>query len=130
MNVARNYDRLLEIAEDLQAFSGYLDTEDKKQLALKRGDLRDAVRVVVYDLYHESPDHGALSVSVAADFDRIARANTHSVGAVADAREAVLRGIRSRSGTHPALHFVIRWGPPALMVAGACAYFYFRASGR
>lgn len=127
MSVARNYDRLLEIAEDLQAFSGYLDSEDKKQLALKRGDLRDEVRVVVYNLHRESPDHGALPVSVAADFDRIARANTHSPGAVADAREAVLRGIRSRSGTHPVVHFVIRWGPPALMLAGACVYFYVRA---
>jgi hypothetical protein len=128
--VARNYDRLLEVAEDLQAYSGYLDTEDKKQLALKRGALREAVRVVVYDLYREGPDHGALPVSVAADFDRIARANTHSAGAVAEAREAVLRGIRARSGTHPALHFVIRWGPPALMVAAACAYIYFRVEGR
>ena len=128
--MARDYEKLLEIAEDLQAFSGYLDTEDKKQLALKRGDLRDAVRVFVYDLHREGPDHGALPVSVAADFDRIARANTHSAGAVADAREAVLRGIRSRSGTNPALHFVIRWGPPALGLIALGVYLYLKTRGR
>lgn len=124
--MARDYDRLLELAEELQAFTGYLDTEDKKQLALRRGDLRDEVRVVVYNLYQEGPDHGALRMSVSADFDRIARANTHSAGAVAEAREAVLRGIRARSRTHPALHFLIRWGPPTLMVVAVGAYFYFR----
>ena len=128
--MARNYDRLLELAEDLQAFTGYLDSEDKKQLALKRGDFLAEVRVVVYDLYREGPDHGALPISVAADFDRIALANTHSAGAVAEAREAVLRGIRARSGTNPALHFVIRWGPPTLMVIAAGAYIYFRVKGR
>lgn len=127
MTVARTYDGLLEIAENLQAFSGYLDTEDRKQLALRRGDLRDQARVFVYDLFKESPDRGALPISVAADFDRIAAAGTNSAGAVADARAAVLREIRARSGTHPTLHFVIRWGPPVLMVVAACAYFYLKA---
>jgi hypothetical protein len=122
----RRYYRLLELAEDLQGFGGYLDTEDRKRLAEKRGEFRAELRVVVYSLYRENPDHRALRTSVSADLDRIAEANTHSAGAIAEVREALLSGIRARAHSHPAVHILIRWGPPALAVVVIGLYIYLK----
>jgi hypothetical protein len=124
--MARNYEGLLDRAEDLQAFSGYLDSEDRKRLAETRVTFRAEVRVLVYNLYRENPDHGALRVSVLADLERIARANTHSAGAVAEAREALLSGLRARARSHPAIHILIRWGTPFLGLAIFAAYAWFK----
>ena len=124
--MARNYNGLLDRAEDLQAFSGYLDSEDRKRQAETRVTFRAEVRVLVYNLYREGMDPGALRVSVLADLERIARANTHSAGAIDEAREALLSGIRARARSHPAIHILIRWGPPVLGVLAFAAYAYFK----
>jgi hypothetical protein len=125
-----DYRGVLDLAEDLQGFSGYLDTEDRKQITKKRDVFRAAVRVAVYNLYRTGADYAALRTSVAVDFDRIAEANTHSPGAVAEAREAMLSGIRARARSHPAIHILIRWGPPVVGVAAICLYAYLKMKWR
>ncbi|HYD13660.1 MAG TPA: hypothetical protein VEC11_12505 [Allosphingosinicella sp.] len=124
--MARDYGPVLERAEDLQAFSGYLDAEDLKRQGKVRVAFQTAVRNLVYALYRESPDHGALGFSVSGDLDRIARAGEFSPGAVAEAREALLREIQARSRNSGMMRFLVRWGPPVLGLLGIAVYAFFK----
>lgn len=128
--MARNYGPVLSLAEDLQDFRGYLDSEDMKRQAEVRGNFTGAVRVFVYALYKESPDHGGLGFSVSGDLNRIAATGDYSQGAIDEARAALIGEIEARSRNHPAIRFIIRWGPPAIGLAAAAAYIYYRTRGR
>jgi hypothetical protein len=128
--MARDYEMVLDAAEELMNFGGYLDTEGRKQQSEANQVFRRAVEIFVYDLFRESPDHGALAYSVSGDLDRIAAAGNHSEAAIADARAALLAAIEKRGRNSPAMRFLIRWGPPALGVLGVAAYIYIRTRGR
>jgi hypothetical protein len=115
-------------AEELMNFTGYLGTEELKQQGVAQGKFNGAVRVFVYGLFRESPDHGALAFSVSADLHRIAAMGNHSEAALADTRAALLAEIEKRSRNSAAMRFLVRWGPPALGLVVAAAYIYFKAS--
>lgn len=124
--MARDYGPVLERAEDLQAFSGYLDGEDMKRMGQVRGAFQAAVRNFVYNLYREGPDHGALAFSVSGELDRIARAGEASPGAIAEAREALHREIEARSRNNGLMRFLVRWGPPVLGLLAIAAFAYLK----
>lgn len=124
--MARDYGPVLEKAEDLQEFNGYLGTEEMKRRGQARGAFQAAVRNLVYDLYREGPDHGALGFSVSGDLDRIAKAGEASPGAIGEAREALLREIQARSRNNGLMRFLVRWGPPVLGLAGLAVFAYVK----
>ena len=124
--MARDYERVLAAAEELMNFGGYLDSEDRKQQSEAQGRFDGEVRIFVYELYRETPDHGALAFSVAGDLDRISATGTHSEAAVADTRAALLAEIQKRSRDNSAMRFLIRWGPPVVGVLAAAAFLFFK----
>ena len=124
--MARDYERVLDAAEKLMSFTGYLDSEGLKRQGEAQGKFNGEVRVFVYDLFRETPDHGALAFAVSADLDRIAATGNHSLAAIADTRAALLTEIRKRSRNSPVMHFLIRWGPPVLGLVAVAAFAYFK----
>jgi hypothetical protein len=124
--MARDYGKVLDAAERLMNFTGYLDAEDRKQQGVAQGKFNGEVRVFVYNMFRESPDHGALAYSVSADLDRIGVSGRHSADAVADARAALLAEIAKRSRNSSLMRFLIRWGAPVLGFAGIAAFAYFK----
>lgn len=123
----RDYGELLRLAEELQYFTGYLDSEDIKRRTQAQGLFDAERRKVVYELFQEGKDHQELSASVAWDMDRIASTSTdHSPGAIAEAREALMTHIDRQGRNSPLMRFIVRWGPPALGVAAAIAYVVLR----
>ena len=126
--MARDYERVLDAAEALTNFTGYLDADDRKQQSVAQGKFRNEVRVFVYNLFRESPDHGALAFSVSGDLNRIAARDRYSGGAVADTRAALLAEIAKRSRDSSLMRFLIRWGPPVLGLVGLAAFAYFKLS--
>jgi hypothetical protein len=125
--MARDYERVLDAAEALVSFTGYLDSEDLKQRGVAQGKLNGEVRVFVYNLFRESPDHGPLVFSVSADLDRIAATGHHSEAAIADTRAALLAEIKKRARNSPVVRFLIRWVPPVLGLVALAVYLYVKA---
>ena len=121
----RNYGKLLDTAEQMN-LTGYLDAEDLKRQRTARARFKVEVRNFVYALFREGPDHGPLAVSVTADLQRIAATGAHSEAAIADTRAALLAEIDKRSRNSPAMRFFIRWVLPALGLAAAAAFGYFK----
>ncbi len=124
--MARDYERVLQAAESLVSFSGYLDSEDLKRRGEARRKFNEAVRVFVYDLFRETPDRGALGFAVSGDLDRIAAAGRHGEAAIGDARAALLAEIGKRSRNSPIMHCLIRWAPPVLGLVALAAWAYFK----
>ena len=123
--MARDYERVLEAAEQMN-FTGYLDSEGRDQQKKARGRFAVEVRNLVYALFRERPDHGALVFSVSADLNRIAATGMHSEAAIADTRAALLAEIGRRSRNSPAMRFFIRWGLPALGLMATAAWVFFK----
>lgn len=126
--MARDYERVLDAAEGLMNFAGYLDSEGRGQQGAARRAFAVEVRNFVYALFRESPDHGALAFSVSADLHRIAAMGNHSQAAIADTRTALLAEIEKRSRNNAAIRFLIRWGPPVLGLVAMAAWIYFKTS--
>jgi hypothetical protein len=125
--MSRNYGPLLEAGQELQFFTGYLDTQGLKN----RGRVQDAFnaerRKFVYEALKENDDPEALIASVSADLDRIAETTTeYGPGAIEEVRVELIEHIRRQGSNGPFMRFVVRWGPPALMTAGAVAYLAIR----
>jgi len=123
--MARDYEKVLEAAE-LMNFRGYLDSEGLQKQKAAKSRFGVTVRNFVYALFREGPDHGALAFSVSADLHRIAATGKHSAAAVADTRAALLAEIGKRSRNGSLMRFLIRWGPPALGLAGIAVFAWFK----
>ena len=65
--MSRDYRPLLDLAQELQFFTGYLDSEDKKRQMGVQGNFDSARRKFVYELFQESDDHSGLAESVGRD---------------------------------------------------------------
>jgi hypothetical protein len=128
--MARDYEKVLEAAEDLLMFTGYLGSEDLKLQANAQNKFAGEVGIFVYDLLKETPDSGALAFSVSADLDRIAAEGSHSEAAIAGTRAALLAEIARSSRHSPATRFFFRWGSIALAVAGFALAVYLRSQRR
>jgi hypothetical protein len=125
--MARDYRRLLELSEDLQAFTGYVDGLERKRLDALRAEFDNERVKLVYKLFKEGSDAEALRESVVADLGRIGSSLTeYSPGAIAEALDALLAEIDAQAGSSPGMRSLLRWGPVALAVVGAGVYIYLR----
>lgn len=126
----RDYGELLERAQDLEEYTGYLDTIARNEQIQARGRFDDARRRFVYDLFKEEIGREEILPSVLADLDGLEAANPYLGGALSTIREELTRHIGKQARNNPVQRFLIRWGPPALTVAAAAAYIYFRSMRR
>lgn len=125
--MARDYGRLLLLAEELQAFTGYLGSEELKQRHQFQNQFDDERVKIVYALFKEGGSADEMRQAVIADLDRIELATAeYSPGAVAEAQEGLLAEIDAQARSSPAMRFLLRWGPVALGLVGAGVLIYFR----
>jgi hypothetical protein len=123
----RDYGELLERAQDLEEYTGYLDTIGRNEQMQARSRFDDARRRFVYALFKEDIPKPEVLPSVLADLDRLEAANTYLGAALSTVREALVRHIHKQARNNPVQRFLIRWGPPALTLAAAAAYLYFQS---
>ena len=129
--MARNYSRLLLLAEELQVFTGYLGTEELKQRQKLRSQLDDERAKIVYELFKEGRSAEKLRRAVVADLERIELATAeYSPGAVADAQEALLAEIDAQARASPATRFLMRWAPVVFATVAGGIYLYLSLRGR
>jgi hypothetical protein len=120
----RDYRPLLEAAQDLQFFTGYLDTKGLQEQGRVQGVFNAERRKFVYERLKESDDHQALIASVSADLDGIAQTSTDYIpAAIEEVRSQLIEHIGRQGSKGPLMRFVVRWGPPALMTAATVTYF-------
>jgi hypothetical protein len=125
--MSRNYGPMLEAAQELQFFTGYLDTQGRKEQSKAQGALDAERRKFVYERLKESDDHEALIASVSADLDRIAATTTeYTPGAVEEVRTQLVEHIGKQGANGPVMRFIVRWGPPALTAAAGIGYIGLR----
>ena len=123
--MARDYSRLLLLAEELQVFTGYLGTEELKQRQKFQSQLDDERVKIVYELFKEGRSAEKLRRAVVADLDRIELATAeYSPGAVADAQEALLAEIDAQARSSPATRFLMRWAPVVFATVAGGIYLY------
>ncbi len=126
--MARNYGRLLLLAEELQVFTGYLGTEELKQRQQFQSRFDDERAKIVYELFREGGSAEELRRAVVADLDRIELATAeYSPGAVAEAQEGLLAEIDAQARSSPATRFLMRWAPVAFATVAGGIYLYLRA---
>lgn len=126
--MSRDYRPMLEVAQELQFFTGYLDTEDKKRQMAVQARFDSERRKFVYELFNERDDHNRLVESVSGDLDRIAATTTeYNHGAIEEVRAELLQHIDRQSSNSPIMRFIVRWGPPTVGVAFVIAYIVARA---
>jgi hypothetical protein len=120
---------MLDAAQELQFFTGYLDTQGLKEQAKVQSAFNAERRKFVYETLKESNDHDALIATVSADLDRIAETTTeYSPGAIEEVRAQVVEHIGRQASNGPFMRFIVRWGPPALTAAAVIGYFALRFS--
>lgn len=125
--MARDYGRLLLLAEELQRFTGYLGSEELRQRHQFQTQLDDERVKIVYELFKEGGSADELRQAVIADLDRIELANgEYSPGAVADAQEALLAEIDRQARSNPATRFLLRWAPVVFATVAGGIYIYLR----
>jgi hypothetical protein len=129
--MARDYGRLLMLAEELQFFTGYLGSEELNQRNQMQAQFDAERRKLAYALLKEGPDHhgvaASVAASVAADMDRLAATSAdYTPAAIAEAREGLLAEIDHLARSSPAMRFLLRWGPVALGLVVAGVYIYLR----
>ena len=126
--MARDYGRLLLLAEELQAFTGYLGSEELKQRHQVQSQIDDERVKIVYKLFKDGGSADELRQAVVADLDRIELASAeYSPGAVADAQEALLAEIDAQARASPATRFLLRWAPVVFATVAGGIYIYLRA---
>jgi hypothetical protein len=124
---SRDYRPLLEAAQELQFFTGYLDTQGLKEQGKAQGIFNAERRKFVYERLKDSGDPEAAIASVSADLDRIAETNTdYTPGAIEEVRSQLIEHIRRQASNGPFMRFIVRWGPPALITAATVGYFVLR----
>jgi hypothetical protein len=120
----RDYRPLLNAAQELQFFTGYLDTQGLKEQGKAQSAFNAERRKFVYERLKESDDHEAVIALVSADLDRIAQTTTeYTPGAIEEVRTQLIEHIGRQARNGPLMRFAVRWGPPALVTAAAVAYF-------
>jgi hypothetical protein len=125
--MARDYGRLLLLAEELQAFTGYLGTEELKKRQQVQSRFDDACGKIVYELFREGGSARDLRRTVIADLGRLELARAeYSPGAVAEAREALLADIDAQARNSPATRFLMRWAPVVFATVAGAIYLYLR----
>ena len=124
----RDYRPLLNAAQELQFFTGYLDTQGLKEQGKAQSLFNTERRKFVYERLKESGDPEAAIASVSADLDRIAQTSTeYTPGAIEEVRAQLIEHIGRQGRNGPFMRFVVRWGPPAAVTAVGLAYFALRA---
>jgi hypothetical protein len=125
--IARDYRGLLLLAKKLQAFTGYLGSEDLKRRQQVQRRFDDACGKTVYELFRESDSARELRRTVIADLGRIELATAeYGPGAVAEAREALLAEIDAQARNSPATRFLMRWAPVVFATVAGGIYLYLR----
>lgn len=127
----RNYDELLQLTIDLQAYNGYLDTQGLKERNQIEMRFRGARDRFVYALLKEGDSPDELAAMVTADLAAIDAPPGSPLAVAADeVREELLNRIERESRKSPLHRTIIRWTPAAIGVALVIAYFSVRlASG-
>jgi len=129
----RDYTVMLELSQELQLYSGYLDTNGIKKRGEVIGRFDSARRKFVYELFQDRPNDAELALpAILADLDRISVEERFGDETVAYVREQLTKHIRKQAGNNPFQRFVTRWGPPAVMgviVVAGLYFFYLRFSG-
>jgi hypothetical protein len=122
-----DYRPILEAAHELLHYSGYLDTQGKKEQSAAQSQFNGERRKLVYELLKQTDDHEALIATVSADMDRMA-ANSmdHSHAAIEEVRSELIKHIRRQASNGPFMRFITRWGPPAVAASAIAAYVAFR----
>jgi len=125
--MARDYGRLLLLAEELQRFTGYLGNEELRQRQQFQGQFDDERVKIVYALFREGGSAEEIRRAVIADLDRIELATAeYSPGAVAEAQEALLAEIDAQARSSPATRFLMRWAPVVFATVAGGIYLYLR----
>jgi hypothetical protein len=125
--MARDYGRLLLLAEELQAFTGYLGSEELMQRKQSQKRLDDERAKVVYELFREGGSAEEIRRAMIADLGRIELASAeYSAGAVAEAQEALSAEIDAQARSGPATRFLMRWAPVVFATVAGGIYLYLR----
>jgi hypothetical protein len=129
--MARDYGRLLLLAEELQAFTGYLGTEELKKRQQFQSRFDEERMKIVYELFQEGGSADELRQAVVADLDRIELASAeYSPGAVAEAQEALFAEIEAQARNSPATRFLMRWAPVVFATVAGGIYLYLSLRSR
>jgi hypothetical protein len=129
----RDYSALLELSQELQIYSGYLDTKGIQEKNGLIGRFDWARRKFIDELCQDWPDDADLALpAVLADLERISAAGHFGDETVAYVRQQLTKHIRKQAGKNPFQRFVTHWTPPTMMGVAAVAalyFFYLRFSG-
>ncbi len=122
-----DYRPMLELADELELFTGYMDTARQQEAGKVRQTYDQKRREFVYDLIKSEPDRSLLWPKVAADLDRMETAGEHYPGAIDRVRADLQKHIAKQAGSHPILRFATRWALPAAVAGAAILHFYLQA---
>jgi hypothetical protein len=123
----RDYRSLLEYAFVLEHdFSGYLSSEGVAARNKAKATFDGERRAFVYALFKEGLDPASLVPAIVADLDRMARDQTYDETALAFLREQLIQHIKAATRQNSLQRFVLRWGPPTLVVVIGLAYAYLK----
>jgi hypothetical protein len=118
---------MLEIADDLARFQGFLSTDEETEAGKLEGKFAGERRKFVYDAVREGKPLPVLLSSINADLDRLRATGNYYDYGICHVREELHEHITRQMGNSPFMRFAARWGPPALGVIGMAVYFYLKA---
>ena len=127
--MARDYNKMLEAAAELQDYTGFMSTQTRQQMNRVQAQFDGARRRFVYERFHEGIGHAAIWPAVSADLDRISQQRIMREDAIDYTREQLEKHIARQARNTPLKRFVVRWGPPAGMILLAIAFEVVKLRG-
>ena len=119
-----DFESLLDLARELESYSGYMSSADKRARDRLRQKFDQRRREIVYSLLREGPSADYLALSVGTRLNAIkARAN-YDEATIDFVRRELERHIAKQGAAHPVLRFGVRWAAPAAAVAWGLIHLY------
>ena len=115
------YSKLIEIAQDLGAFSGYVAPgRPMKERSTLQGQFNFARDTLLDELHKRFGEWPLVAAQVSSDLDAIAaRRGAYEQGNIAFVREALLDQIDVEQHRGPLARAFVRWGPFVLAIVFA-----------
>jgi len=122
----RDYTALVNVAAELNTYSGYLTNEDRVELGKIQAKFNQARNRFVYEAMQSGGDAGSLKKSISEEVDEMSMLQPGWSDTLAFVRDELHARIDKEARKSPLVRRIFRWLPASLVVMALLIYFGLR----